>query len=314
MTDENISNIDDLLIGSQGNTQQPATPEHYDTNESHAYEEDGVSEGDTSEHEVAELSKNDVSDDEDVTDNAHEESEKSESNTFDDYGNPTENMTEGMKKRLKKQADKYESRIQALESQIAQLTPRQHQELQQAAKEFNSNPNSDDDWQQQFTQMVEKTIYDMSIRQQQAVAQSEQMRIEKEFERKLFAGMDRFNDFKETIRDVGCEITNHMTNATRSLDDPAAFLYAAAKRHPDELKRISSLQDPYAQAREMGKLEERMRKNKSSSNAPKTLGKIRADASFPSASNKKEEESIESLIAKSDAKRLAVARARYGRR
>lgn len=304
MTSETVSNIDDILAGGQGNSQQPATPESHDASEE-------IQENNTDyglEEEPRELEEP-----EENYENEERSEDDSAKEIVDDYGNKTESMTEGMKKRLKKQADKYEARIQALESHISQLTPQQHQQLQQAAQSFEADKNSEEDWQRQFEKMVEQTVHNMTSKKQHEQQRAEQIRLEKEFEKKLFSGMDRFSDFRETIRDVGCEITDHMTNATRSLDDPAAFLYAASKRHPEELKRISQLRDPYAQVREMGNLEAKMRKGKVASNAPRALGKTREDANFPSGSGKKENESIEDLIAKNDAKRMAKVRGRYAR-
>jgi hypothetical protein len=97
------------------------------------------------------------------------------------------------------------------------------------------------------------------------------------------------------------------------MDDPAAFLYAAAKRQPKELERISKLRDPYAQMTEIGKLEERMRRNKSTTNAPRPLGRTQDDA--PSKEVKKSKEpSIEDLIRQSESKKLSKMRGRAARR
>jgi len=72
-----------------------------------------------------------------------------------------------------------------------------------------------------------------------------------------------------------------MTYALRGLPDPAAFIYAASKRHPQELARISQIGDPAAQIMEMGRLEERMRKSAPSTKAPRPVSKSRDDASMP---------------------------------
>ncbi len=307
MTSENTSNIDDLLMGGQGNSQQPPTPESMteaeDTPELPDYGNDSEEDAPAEDNVLRETSD----EDEDVAETA-ETAEDAE----DEYGNPKEILTKKVQKRLKRQADKYESKIQALESQIAQLTPQQHHQLQQDAK--NINASSDEDWKLQFETMVEQTVYNMTAKKQQESQRIEQARLEQDFQKKLFSGIEQFGDFRETIQNVGCDITDHMTNATRSLDDPAAFLYAASKRHPDELKRISQLRDPYAQVREMGKLEEKMRKNKAGTNAPRSLGKTREDANFPVAPDKKKNESIDDLLAKDAARRLAKVRERTARR
>jgi hypothetical protein len=306
----NISNIDDLLITGQGNSQQPPTPEHIDEQE----ERQEINEENVESSDDYGIDASPIIPKTHEPEENHEKIEEKSSKEIDEYGNETESMTEVMKSRLKKQAEKYESRIQALESQISQLTPLQHQQLQQEAKNFQADPNSDEDWQRQFESMVEQTVNNMHAKKQQEVQRNEEMRLDQDFQRKLLSGMDRFSDFREAIRDVGCDITNYMTNATRSLEDPAAFLYAAAKRHPDELQRISKLSDPYAQIREMGKLEEKMRKNKPISSAPRPLDKLKADAIIaqPKAKENKELNGDE-LIARNDAKRLANARSKFKR-
>ena len=63
------------------------------------------------------------------------------------------------------------------------------------------------------------------------------------------------------------------------MDDPAAFIYAAAKTQAPELERISKLSDPYSQAVELGRLEERMRKSRASvSGAPRPIDQIKGDS------------------------------------
>jgi hypothetical protein len=99
-----------------------------------------------------------------------------------------------------------------------------------------------------------------------------------------------------------------MTLATRAMADPAAFLYAAAKRAPQDLERISKIRDPYAQMTEMGKLEERMRRNKPATQAPRPLGRT-IDNAPENAPKKKSEPTIEDLIARADAKKIARRKA-----
>jgi hypothetical protein len=101
-----------------------------------------------------------------------------------------------------------------------------------------------------------------------------------------------------------------MTIATRAMSDPAAFLYAAAKRHPTELQRISNISDPYVQMVEVGRLEERMRKNKPVSKAPRPLTQTREDATVEHKEAK--EPSIEELMAQADNRRMAKMKARRG--
>jgi len=61
------------------------------------------------------------------------------------------------------------------------------------------------------------------------------------------------------------------------MEDPAAFLYAAAKFQGKELERISQMPDAFAQATELGRLEERMRKAKRSTGAARPLTPVKGD-------------------------------------
>ena len=82
--------------------------------------------------------------------------------------------------------------------------------------------------------------------------------------------MGKYQDFHQVV--AGKPITNQMMLATRSLENPAAFVYGAAKMHPQELDRISRISDPYQQAAEIGRLHEKMVKSRATiSNAPKPI-------------------------------------------
>lgn len=302
-----ISNIDDLLASGKTPT-QPATPEHQYQETPEPVEE---MEADTPDYGLDELKESN----EEIDSSPKEDEAGDEKPLYEDdeYGNPKEILSKSMQKRLERQAEslkrKYEAEVNALRTQLAQLTPMQQQQVQQAARDFEHDPDSDRSWQEQLDAYIEKTVQNMQTKRQREEEVALEREIQAQFETKLLTGMERFSDFKETIAQLPCEITNPMTIATRSLDDPAAFLYAAAKRHPEELQRISQLRDPYAQIREMGKLEERMRRNKPTTKAPRPLGRTPEDASIPVPKNK-QEESIEDLIAKSDSRRLAQLKQR----
>ena len=87
--------------------------------------------------------------------------------------------------------------------------------------------------------------------------------------------MSKYSDFQEVVS--GKPITNGIMMAARSMADPAAFIYAAAKQQPKELERIAAITDPYVLAAEVGRLEERMKKARTVSKAPKPITKTRGD-------------------------------------
>ena len=82
-----------------------------------------------------------------------------------------------------------------------------------------------------------------------------------------------------------------MMRATMGMQDPAAFMYAAAKNHATELERIASIADPVSQAAEVGRLEERMRRARATTSAPAPISSTKGD--LPSTEPKR---SIEDLI------------------
>lgn len=302
------SNIDDLLL--QGNSSKPTAPEAEYAETPEEVEEDVVDS--PSEPEDAGY---DEPYDDDIASTKDDEPEEKESFKEDEYGNQTEDLSKSMQKRLERQAEslrrKHEMEMAALR---AQLTPQQQHAVKQAERSFEADPNSDADWQQQLDAYIEQAVTKMQGKRERDLQDAEERRLQSEFEDKFFTGMQKFGDFKDVIDGLGCEITNPMTYATRSMTDPAAFLYAAAKRHPQELERISSLRDPYAQVAEMGKLEERMRRNKPATSAPRPLERVREDTGMPAPKTAKKEETIEDLIAKSQAKKLTQVRMRQGRR
>lgn len=228
--------------------------------------------------------------------------EPEESVTEDDYGTPKEELSKSMQRRLERQAEslrrQHEAEIEALRAQLQRQGA--SREVQKAADDFEYNPEAEGNWQEQLQSFIKKTVYDMSQENVRAQQERQNRQAHQEFERKFVEGMDRYQDFKDV---VGSQpIDDAMVLALRAVKDPAAFIYAAAKRQPEELQRIAKIQDPYARVAEMGKLEERMRRNKATTKAPRPLGITKDDASIKI--KQKDSDSIEDLIAKSEAKKI----------
>lgn len=141
-----------------------------------------------------------------------------------------------------------------------------------------SQPEAENDnWEAQLEGFVKQTISKISAEEQNKIARAREEQIKSEFENKFLSGMSRYSDFREVVGDK--PITDTMMLATRSMRDPAAFLYAAAKSQVKELERIAKIPDAYAQVAEIGRLEERMRKirNSNSSGAPRPLEPTHGD-------------------------------------
>jgi hypothetical protein len=296
-----VSNIDDLLIG--GNSPSiPTTPES-------RYEE---------QEETLDTAYGDIEsppEDARELESPKEESEDSENDDskeieqdYDDYGNtktpPKTYTEEEVNERINKAVRERLARGDNKNQQPTQ------QQMAQQAQGFEYNPESDESWEGQLEKFVERTFSKISKKQEQQQQQARDEQVQAEFEDKFSRGMNRFSDFRDV---VGSQpVTDPMTYALRGLPDPAAFIYAASKRHPQELSRISQIQDPAAQIMEMGRLEERMRKAAPSSKAPKPISKSRDDAGLP-IKGKKNEPTIEDLIARSDAKRKQQLNQKRGR-
>ncbi len=158
------------------------------------------------------------------------------------------------------------------QQQQAQYQPPAQPQYQEPQAE---NSESDVPWEVQLEQHIEKTVGKLQQKEQQKAWQHEEQIRQAEFETRFTTGMDRYSDFKEVVANK--PITNGIMLAARSMKDPAAFIYAASKQQPKELERISQITDPYQLAAEVGRLEERMKKAKTVSSAPKPSTKTKGD-------------------------------------
>ena len=297
------TSIDDLLMGGKSPA-HPQTPEH-------DYQEvpDEIEELEVEEPEKDEEPEPEEEHPKDL-DGAPEDEEKPETKhkkEYDDYGNEKEPENEAIRDRLARQARKHQAEIDALRAQIAQQNV--SQPVQQAVQDFEYDPEARGDWQQQLAAFVKQTVASMGAEQEEKQVRARETQAQQEFESKFREGVTKFHDFADVINELPFQISNPMTLATRGMSDPAAFLYAAAKRNPGELERISKLRDPYAQMTEMGRLEERMRKNKPTTTAPRPLSRSTDDGGMP-IPKKNKETSIEDLIAKSEQKKMARMKGR----
>ena len=317
-----ISSIDDLLMGV-GNSQQPATPEHKEKQEKAPIEE---MEPETPEYESEELSpapdesENDLDDKEDNGYPEDEEKLDSRSDTDsaqeseeDEYGNKKELMSKRMKERLEKKEKQHQRELEQRDYELQQLRQQlsnqgASSQVQKAAADFEYNPNDESSWQQQLTDFVKQTVKGMHTDEQEKIREVQEHNEEREFKEKFTKGMNRFHDFLEVVGQQ--PIDDAMTLSLRGVADPSAFIYAASKRHPLEIERISKLPSRYARIVEMGKLEERMRRNKPSTKAPRPLGRTREDATTK-VKPKERDTSGDDLLAKADAKRLATVKNRH---
>lgn len=319
-----ISNIDDLLMGV-GNSQQATTPEHKDKLQKQEKQEKEEREEkapiEEIESDVPEDGDEDVTYDDpddtredDEVDDTHEKKDETEDDEDEDeYGNKKERMSKGMKDRLDRKEKQFQREIEQRDRELYELRQRlstqgASKEVQQAVKDFKYNPEEEVSWEQQLSDFVKHTVTNMSVEQQQKERRVQEQRVQHEFEQKFTKGMDRFNDFREVVGSQPMD--DAMTLALRGMSDPSAFIYAASKRHPQEIERISKLPDPYARMVEMGKLEERMRRNKPTTKTPRPLGRTKEDATTK-ITPKQKDTSGDDLLARADAKRLSAVKTRH---
>ena len=210
--------------------------------------------------------------------------ETNKDKSIDEYGNPVEKPRLYTEEELQQRIRDRLSRGRHAEQQTPQQT-------QEAAKDFKPDPNSEESWETQLEAFVDKTIEKREKKINERQWQEQESARQAEFESKFTTGMSKYQDFNAVVSKV--PITNGIMLAARALDNPAAFVYGAAKLHPAEVQRIAQIADPYAQAAEVGKLHERMVKAKNAaSQAPKPVPVPKGDVP----QNHYTRPSIESLI------------------
>jgi hypothetical protein len=253
-----VNKIDDILVGIT-----PKTPEFAEEpKEIEAIEPEQESQ----ELEVSEPEEKEEIKEPEPKKEIEQKSDKEESH-LDEYGNETE------KPRLYTDEDVQRMIKERLQRGQSQVQP----EVQQAADNFQADPNNPEDWEVQLEKFIEKTTQKLEQKKQTKAWQDQERQKQQDFEVKFTHGMNKYRDFKETVGQM--PITDSIMMATRDMNDPAAFLYAASKLHPEEVKRIANMPDPFAQAREIGKLDERMRKTRAISKAPAPLAQNKGDMS-----------------------------------
>ncbi len=154
-------------------------------------------------------------------------------------------------------------------------TPTANEQDQAQKAGFEYDESSNETWTQQLENFVERTVDKVAEKKQRKQQEADSKNAQAEFEDRFYSGMAKYDDFVQTLSDK--PVTNNMLIATRGLKNPAAFLYTAAKRAPQELERISKLADPYAQVIEMGRLHERLSKAKPVTKAAAPLSPDRGD-------------------------------------
>lgn len=198
-----------------------------------------------------------------------------ESSPIDEYGNPLAKPRTYTEEEHRNEVERIVRERLARVRTPEQPKPSQ-QEVKKASEDFQPDPNSEENWETQLESFIEKTMDKRQSRYAEQEWRQKETQRQAEFESKFNSGMGKYQDFHQAVS--GKPITNDMMLATRALDNPAAFVYAASKLHPQELERISRIADPYAVSAEIGRLHERMvREKKAVSQAARPLEAAKGD-------------------------------------
>ncbi len=193
---------------------------------------------------------------------------------IDEYGNPIEKPRIYTEEEVQSIIN---DRMARSRMAIKQQPPTP-QQVQKAADDFKADPNSEESWEVQLNSFIDRRLETKQKEVMERQWQQQESQKQADFEAKFNSGMSKYQDFEQVVSKAAPSITTGMMLATRSLDNPAAFIYGAAKLHPAELERISKINDAYVQAAEVGRLHERMVKQRGNvSNAPRPIEAPKGD-------------------------------------
>jgi hypothetical protein len=206
---------------------------------------------------------------------------------IDEYGNPIAKPKMYSQEEVNRMIRERLSRGKYSQEQERQVQKSTHNYQQQA----NNYESGEEDWQHQLDNFIDQKLERRERESHERAWREQEMKRQSDFEDKFTSGMERYSDFRDVVG--GRPISDNMMLSIRGLDNPAAFIYGASKLHPKEIDRISQIVDPYQQASEMGRLHERMVKERRVAvNATKPLETPKSDIS----SKVNNRPSIESLI------------------
>ncbi len=168
-----------------------------------------------------------------------------------------------------------EEEVNELMRQRFNRTKKEEETIKKPQQQTANEPEGEENWEQQLEGFVVNTLKKQTAIEQQKAREQQEQSLMSEFEGKMITSMGRYKDFKEVVGKA--PISDPMLLATRQMKDPGAFIYAAAKTQSKELERIAKIQDPYYQAAEMGRLEERMRKVRAGTGSPKPITQVKGD-------------------------------------
>lgn len=213
--------------------------------------------------------------------------ESSEEDDLDDYGDvgdesdepvySKKKMQEIVQERLRRERARYEKMMEEARMSQAPQQP-------EAPADPYAQSADNQDWEAQLDTILEQRMQKIEQKKMQEAVRAREEQEQKEYAQKFEAGMSRYEDFGDVVDPFS--MSDHMMMATRGLKNPAAFIYSANKHHAEDLSKIKQL-PPAQQMVEIGRLEERMRRQRSTqSKAPAPImpdkGDVRHKSFTPS--------------------------------
>lgn len=268
MSTENTNNIDDLLLNI--NKEPSAEPESEEI--------------ETEEVDIAETSN----DYEASSESSVEEAEEPSTEETDEYGNEVSTEQESTKP-----AERYYTQAE-VQQMMQERLERQARNMQKQSSDDEDSP----DFQQQLKSMIENAVTEVQQKNAARQQQEIEMQRQQEFEDKFRRGTTRFKDFTNVVANK--PISDYMLQATSGMNDPSGFIYAACKRAPEEVERISKITNPYAQVLEIAKLESKLKTGKTTTQAPRPIKGTKGDSMTKTSPDKPRD-----ILAAADSERWA---------
>lgn len=154
-----------------------------------------------------------------------------------------------------RERDELQERLQALEARLSETKPQAQQEL--AAQDFETY----DQYvaaiaERQAATVIQRQLQELQQREEQNRQHARQQEVQTALMSKMETAAERYDDFAEVVTDPNTQITTTMVEALAETENAGDIAYFLGK-NPDKARVIASL-SPLAQAREIGRLDERL--------------------------------------------------------
>ncbi len=154
-----------------------------------------------------------------------------------------------------RERDELQERLQAIESRLSEPKP-----AAQPTAILPDNFETYDEYVQALAEdkakkVIQRQIEELQQREEQNRQNARRHEIQTTLMSKMEAAAERYDDFAEVVTDPNAQITATMVEALADTDNAGDIAYFLGK-NPDKARAIASL-SPLAQAREIGRLDER---------------------------------------------------------